>query len=222
MGRAFAALLGREAKLAWRRRGQQLQPLLFYVLVMMLFPLGMGPEPEQLAQLAPSLLWVAALLAALLVPGALFAADFEDGSIELWMTCGVPLAWLMLAKLLIYAAIVTLPLLLLSPLLGAWFGLQDEALWMLPLTLALGLPVLCWVGALGAALTLGLPRGGMLIALIVLPFYIPVLLFGSSAVHAAAEGRPTEGAVALLAGLGLIAGSLSPVAVAAALRAAQE
>ncbi len=222
MGRAFAALLRREALLAWRRRGQQLQPLLFYALVMLLFPLGIGPESAQLAALAPSLLWITALLAALLTPGALFAADLEEGGIELWMTCGLPLGWLALAKLVMHALAVSLPLVLLSPLLGAWFGLRGEALWMLPASMALGLPVLCWTGALGAALTLGLPRGGMLLALIVLPFYVPVLLFGSSAVHAALEGRPAGGALALLGGLACLAFSLAPLAVAEALRAGQE
>lgn len=222
MGRAFASLLRREALLAWRRRGQQVQPLLFYVLVMLLFPLGIGPEAAQLAALAPSLLWITALLAALLAPGALFATDLDEGGIEVWMTSGVPLSWLALAKLLAHALVVALPLVLLSPLLGAWFGLRGEALWMLPATMALGLPVLCWVGALGAALTLGLPRGGMLLALIVLPFYMPVLLFGSGAVHAALAGRPAGGALMLLGALACLALSLAPLAVAGALRASQE
>lgn len=222
MGRAFAAVFRRELRLAWRRRGQLLQPLVFYALVMLLFPLGAGADLALLGQAAPSLLWVAALLAVLLAQGTLFSADLEEGGIELWVTSGVSLGWLALAKLIAHAMIVSLPLILVGPVLAGWLGLRGEALWVLAASMALGMPVLCWIGALGTALTLGLPRGGILLALIVLPLYIPVLMFGAGAVHAAVEGRPADGALLLLAGLLFLGVSLAPPATAAALRVSQE
>ena len=222
MGRVFGALFRREIQRAWRRRGQLLQPLMFYVLVMLLFPLGMGSDLELLTQIAPSLLWVAALLAVLLAHGALFSSDLEEGSIELWVTSGVSLGWLALAKLAAHSMIVSLPLILISPILAGWLGLHGGTLWVLVASMALGIPVLCGIGALGAALTLGLPRGGVLLALIVLPLYIPVLMFGSGAVHAAVEGRSAHGALILLAGLLCLTASLIPLATAAALRISQE
>ena len=218
----FIAQLHRELVLAWRRRGRFLQPLLFYILVMLLFPLGMDPDVERLASLAPSLLWVTALLAALLAPGMLFASDFEDGCIDVWITGGPSLAWLVLAKLLAYTAIVSLPLIVASPLLGAWFGLSGAALQVLFLSMALGMPVLCLIGALGGALTLSLPRGGILLALIVLPLYIPVLMFGAGAVTAASQGHSVTAALTLLGGLLLLSLSLIPLATATALRAGLE
>ena len=222
MGQAFAAVFYREFRLAWRRRGQLLQPLMFYILVMLLFPLGAGADPELLERAAPSLLWIAALLAVLLAQGPLFAVDFEEGGIELWTTSGVSLGWLALAKLTAHAMIVSLPLILLAPVLAGWLGIRGEALWVLIASMALGVPVLCWVGGLGAALVLGLPRGGVLLALIVLPLYIPVLMFGAGAVRSAVEGRPVLGALALLAGLLCLGASLLPLATAAALRISQE
>ena len=222
MGQVFAAMFRREARLAWRRRGRLLQPLMFYALVMLLFPLGAGPDLALLEQVAPSLLWTAALLAVLLAQGSLFSADLEEGGIELWVTSGVSLGWLVLAKLVAYALIDSLPLILISPLLAGWLGVRGEALWVLVASMGLGMPVLCWIGALGAALTLGLPRGGILLALIVLPLYIPVLMFGAGAVHAAMGGRPAEGALVLLGGLLCLGVSLAPLATAAALRVSQE
>ena len=222
MGRVFLALFHREVRLAWRRRGQLLHPLIFYVLVMLLFSLGLGSDPELLMQTGVSLLWVTALLAVLLAQGALFSSDIEDGSIELWVTSGVPLGWLAFAKLAAHAIVVSAPLILASPVLAGWLGFRGEVLWALPASMALGMPVLCWVGALGSALTVGLPNGGILLALIVLPLYIPVLMFGSGAVYAAMDGRSANGALALLAGLFFLAASLTPLATAAALRVGQE
>ena len=132
------------------------------------------------------------------------------------------MGWVALAKLIAHAMIVSLPLILIGPMLAGWLGLRGEALWVLAASMALGLPVLCWIGALGAALTLGLPRGGILLALIVLPLYIPVLMFGAGAVHAAVEGRPADGALVLLTGLLFLGVSLAPLATAAALRVSQE
>ncbi len=218
----FVAVFRREFRLAWRRRGRLLQPLAFYALVTLLFPLGAGAHPDLLERSAPSLLWMAALLAVLLAQGPLFSADLEEGGIGLWVTSGVSLSWLALAKLLAHAMIVSSPLILASPLLAGWLGLRGEALGTLLVSMALGMPALCWIGALGAALTLGLPRGGILLALIVLPLYIPVLMFGAGATSAAMEGQPVAGALALLGGLLCLSASLIPLATAAALRVSQE
>ncbi len=218
----FLAQWRREMALAWRRRGRFLQPLLFYMLVMLLFPLAMDPDPVRLETLAPALLWVTALLAALLAPAMLFSSDYEEGCIELWITGGMPLAWLILAKLLAYTVIVSLPLIVASPLLGGWFGLSDASLRVLFLSMALGVPALCLIGSLGAALTLSLPRGGILLALIVLPLYIPVLMFGAGAVTAASQGHSVIAALTLLGGMLLLTLSLIPLAAAAALKASLE
>ena len=222
MARAFAALFARECRLAWRARARLLQPLAFAALATLLLALGMGPEPALLAAAAPSLLWVVALLAAFLASSGLFRAEYEDGGLELWRTCGLPLAWLLLAKLAAHALLVSAPLALASPLLAAWLGLPAAGIGTLLASLALGLPVLCWVGALAAALTLGLPRGGLLLALVALPLYVPVLVFGSASVHAALAGLPTAGPLTLLAALALLALCLAPPAAAAALRAGQD
>ena len=222
MGQAFAAQWRREWQLIWQQRMQWLQPLMFYGLMALLFSLGFGADPDLLAQLAPSLLWLLAMLAVLLALEGLFRTDFEDGTIELWLTAGVSVAWLMLAKLLAHALAVALPLVAISGLLAAWLGVPGQAMAVMLGSLGLGVPILCWVGALGAALTVGLARGGILLALIVLPLYIPVLMFGTVAVQAAAEGRSACGALLLLGSLGLLSVSLIPWAVAAALRVSQE
>ena len=222
MGQIFVAVFRRELRLAWRRRGQLVQPLLFYGLVMLLFPLGLGGDAALLAQFAPAVLWVSALLAVLLTHGTMFAADLEDGGIELWVASGVSLNWLALARLAAHTLIVSTPLLLSSPLLAAWLGLPSTAIGVLFLSLLLGLPTLCCIGSLGGALTLGLPQGGMLLALIVLPLYIPTLMFGAGAVTSVLEGRSAQGALLLLGGLLCLSVSLAPLAVAAALRVSQE
>ena len=222
MGQAFCVVFARELRLAWRSRSRLLQPLVFYALAMLLLVIGLGPAPAMLEAAAPGLLWVLALFAVLLSAGALFRSEHEEGSLDVWRTCGVPLAWLLFAKLLAHALVVSVPLALAGPLLGAWLGIPAAGLGVLFVSLLLGVPVLCWIGALGAALTLGLPAGGILLALIVLPLYVPVLMFGSLAVHAAIDGRPVLGPLSLIAAFVLLAASLVPVAVAAALRAGQE
>lgn len=215
---AFLGLLRRDLRLGVRRRGELLNPLLFFVLVASLFPLGVGPGPTILATIAPGVIWVAALLATLLSMERLFRSDFEDGALEQLLLSPYPLPLLVLAKVLAHWLVTGLPLLLVSPLLGLLLHLPAEAVRTLPLALLLGTPVLSLVGAIGVALTVGLRRGGVLLTLLVLPLYVPVLIFGTAAVAAAAAGLPVSGQLALLGALLALALSLAPFAAAAALR----
>ena len=215
---ACAGLLRRELSLALRRRGELFNPLVFFVLVVSLFPLGVGPGPQLLATIAPGVIWVAALLATLLAMERLFRSDYDDGSLEQLLLSPQPLALLSLCKILAHWLTSGLPLTLISPLLGVLLHLPGPAYATLALSLLLGTPTLCLVGAIGVALTVGLPRGGVLLALLVLPLYIPVLIFGTAAVVAAASGLPATGQLALLGAMLALALTLAPLAVAAALR----
>ena len=217
-GRAFLGMLRRDLLIAWRSPVEILNPLLFFVIVVTLFRLGAGPGQHALAVLGPAVLWMGALLATLLGLDALFRSDFEDGSLEQILASPAPLPLLVAAKVLAHWLVAGLPLLLLSPLLALALGLPDAALPALLLSLALGGPVLSLVGAIGVALTVGLRRGGMLVALLVLPLYIPVLVFGTQAVTAAGAGLPATGALYMLSALLVLAAVLSPPAAAAALR----
>ena len=217
-GRAFLGMLRRDLLIAWRSPVEILNPLLFFVMVVTLFRLGSGPGQHALAALGPGVLWMAALLATLLGLDALFRSDFEDGSLEQILTSPAPLPLLVAAKVLAHWLVTGLPLLLLSPLLALALGVPGAALPVLLLSLALGGPVLSLVGAIGVALTVGLRRGGTLVALLVLPLYIPVLVFGTQAVTAAGAGLPATGALYMLSALLVLAAVLSPPAAAAALR----
>jgi len=211
-------MLRRDLLIAWRSPVEILNPLLFFVIVVTLFRLGSGPGQHALAALGPAVLWMGALLATLLGLDALFRSDFEDGSLEQILASPAPLSLLVAAKVLAHWLVAGLPLLLLSPALATALGLPDAALPVLLLSLALGGPVLSLVGAIGVALTVGLRRGGMLVALLVLPLYIPVLVFGTQAVTAAGAGLPATGALYMLSALLVLAAVLSPPAAAAALR----
>ena len=215
---AFAGLLKRDLMLALRARGDLLNPLLFFVIVVTLFPLAVGASPKLLQALAPGVIWVAALLSALLSLDNLFRSDYEDGSLEQILLSPQPLSLLVLAKLLAHWLVTGLPLLLVAPLLGVLLNMPGNGLWALMATLALGTPVLSAIGAIGAGLTVGLRRGGVLLSLLILPLYIPVLIFGAGAVDAAAAGLSIEGHLYLLAALLALSVSLAPVAVAASLR----
>lgn len=210
----------RELLLAWRRRSDTLAPLGFFVIAASLFPLGAGAEPALLRAMAPGVLWVAALLSALLSLGRLFAPDHADGSLEQALLSGQPLAWLVLGKCVAHWLVSGLPLVLLSPLLALQFQLPWSALGVLLLALLLGTPVLSLVGAIGAALTLGLRGGGALLGLLVLPLYVPVLTFGAGAVGVARMGLSAQPHLLLLGGLLAGALALAPCAAAAALRLA--
>jgi heme exporter protein B len=216
--RAFVLLLRRDLILAHRRRSEMINPLLFFVLVTALFPLGVGADPELLRSIGPGIIWVAALLAAMLSLDSVFRSDFEDGSLEQFLLSAHPLSLLALAKVIAHWLITGLPLLIVAPLLGVLLDLSAEEIRTLMLTLALGTPVLSMVGAIGVALTVGLRRGGMILSLLVLPLYVPVLLFGANAVETAGAGMPVTAHLLLLAAMLVMALSLTPVATAAALR----
>ena len=220
MRSAAKALLARDLRLLWRRRGDALQPALFALLVVVLFALALGGEQRALAQVAPAVLWLAVLLAGLLALDTLFRGDAEDGSLEQWMLAPVPLWWLVLVRTFTHWATTALPLLVAVPLLGELLHLPRAQLPVLLASLALGTPLLSLLGAVVAALTVGMRRSGILVALLALPLYVPVLVFGAGSVAAAAQGLDPVGALLLL-GAGLVlALVLAPLAAAAAIRIA--
>jgi heme exporter protein B len=219
---AMGGLVRRDLRLAFRRKSEWLGVVFFFVLVAALFPLAIGPEPATLRLIGPGVLWVAALLASMLSLGRLFDADHQDGSLEQMALSAAPLSWLVCAKLGAHWLMSGLPLVLLSPLLGLQFALESEALAMLALTLLIGTPVLTLLGAIGAALTLGVRGSGMLQSLLLLPLYVPVLVFGTGAVDAQVRGLGAEAHVSVLLALLLAAAAFSPWACAAALRLALE
>lgn len=214
----MVALVRRDVLIALRRRAEMANPLLFFLMVCTLFPLGIGPEPTRLAALAPGVIWVVALLACLLASDGLFRTDYDDGSLEQMLLSPASTYLLALAKSLAHWLITGLPLVLMSPLLAVLLQLPSQAILTLSISLLLGTAILSLVGAIGAALTVGLRRGGLLIALIVLPLYVPVLIFGAGAVQAAVEGFSNSGQLAVLGALLALALPLAPFAVAAALR----
>jgi heme exporter protein B len=215
---AFQALLRRDFLLAYRRRAELLQPLVFLLVVTTLFPLGVGPSPQLLANMAPGVIWIAALLATVLSLDALFRSDFEDGTLEQMILSGQPLALIALARTLAHWLVAGLPIVLLSPLLAIWMNLPDAGVSVLIKSLALGTPVLSLIGAIGGALTVSLKRGGQLLSLLVFPLYIPLLILATSAVSSAVAGLPYNGQLGLmLAGL-IAALTLAPFATAAALK----
>ncbi len=215
---AFATMLQRELLLSARKLSDSLHPLWFFILVVALFPLSLGPDSDQLRELAPGLIWVIALLSLMLSVDGLFRSDFTDGSIEQLLLGVQPLYFLTLAKLLAHCVVTGVPLIIVSPLLALFFGLPAEALPELILSLLLGVPTLIFIGAIGAALTVGFQRGGLLLSLLIMPMYLPVLIFGASAVQMATAGFAVTGQLSVLAGLLCLAFSLAPLAVSAALR----
>ncbi|MDO6459504.1 heme exporter protein CcmB [Granulosicoccaceae sp. 1_MG-2023] len=215
---AFFAQLRRDLLVAFRNRSEALNPLMFFVLVTLLFPLGVGPSANLLQTIAPGVLWVAALLAALLSLDSLFRSDYEDGTLVQLVLSPQPLGLLVVARVFAHWLMSAVPLLLLSPLLAVSLNMTPRAIPVLMLTLLLGTPVFSVIGAIGVALTVGLRRSGMLLALLVIPLYIPVLIFGAGAVDAAASGLPVTGQLYILAALLVLSLTLAPVAIAAALR----
>jgi heme exporter protein B len=217
---AAKALMARDLLLLWRRRGDALQPALFALLVVVLFALALGGEAQALAKVASAVLWLAMLLAGLLSLDTLFRGDAEDGSLEQWMLAPVPLSWLVLVRTFMHWATTALPLLVVTPFLGELLHLPHDQLPVLLAALALGTPLLSLLGAVVAALTVGMRRSGILVALLALPLYVPVLVFGAGSVSAAAQGLDPTGAWLLL-GAGLaVALVLAPLAAAAAIRIA--
>jgi len=220
--RAFLAILRRDLSLALRRGGDSLQPLLFFVIAAALFPLGVGPTPEILARIGTGVIWVLALLAVMLSLDRLYQADAEDGSLELLGQSVLPLELVALAKCAAHWLTSGLALVVASPLLALLLQLPGEAMVVLALALLLGTPTLTLIGSIGAALLLGARRGSVLLALLVLPLYIPVLIFGVSAVEGEVMGLSGRPQILILAAMLLAALALAPFASAAALRLALE
>ncbi|MFM7627405.1 MAG: heme exporter protein CcmB [Gammaproteobacteria bacterium] len=219
---AALAVLARDLRLALRRPGQVLQPLAFFAVVTVLFPLGYTPELDKLRQIAPGVLWVAALLASLLSLESLFREDAQDGTLEQMLLAGQPFAALALAKTAAHWLLTGLPLTLMAPMLGIALGVPGSAMPGILSSLALGTVTLSLVGAVGAALTLGVRRGGVLLGLLTLPLTVPTLVFGARATELAIAGEGLSGALYLLAALAVLAVTLAPLAVAAALRIGSE
>lgn len=219
---AFLALFRRDLRLALRQGGDTALVVAFFVLTVVLFPFGVGPEPEVLARSAPGILWVAALLAALLSLDRLFLPDYEDGSLDLIALSPLPLELAALAKSAAHWVSTGVPLALISPALALVVNLDPRAIATLLASLLIGTPALSLIGGVAAALTLGARRQGVLLSLLVLPLYVPPLIFGAGAVEAAALGMPPRVDLLLLGALTLAALSLCPWAAAAALRQALE
>lgn len=215
-------LVWRDLTLAWRRRADVLSTLFFFVIVVSLFPLGIGPETNLLRTIAPGVVWVAALLASMLSLGRLFANDYQDGTLEQIVLTPQPLYLLVLGKVFALWLVSGVPLALIAPLLGVQFGLPQNTLLILTVSLLLGTPVLSLIGAIGAALTLGLRGGGVLVSILVLPLYIPALIFGAGAVEASIMGTSPQAHISLLGAMLVLALVFAPWATAAGLRISLE
>jgi len=222
LGAVMLAVLRREIALALRQKGEVLTPLVFFVVVASLFPLGVGPESALLLRMAPGILWVSALLAAMLSLQRMFASDYADGSLEQMLLSPTPLTLLVAAKALSHFVLSGLPLVLVAPVLGLQFGLDGRALGILMLSLLLGTPTLSLIGSIGASLTLGVRGAGVLLSLLILPLYIPVLIFGAGAVEADASGLGANGHLSLLAALLVLSLFFAPLATTAALKISLE
>lgn len=219
---AARCLVYRDLLLALRRRGDVAVALLFFVIVASLFPLGIGAEPNLLRSIAPGVIWVAALLSSMLSLGRLFAADYDDGTLEQMLLGAAPLGVVAAAKAFAHWLVAGLPLVAIAPVIALQYDL-DAGLWgILALSLLVGTPVLSLLGAVGAALTLGLRGGGVLLSLLVLPLYVPVLIMGAGAVEMAAAGLGGGGQLLVLGAMLVLAAAFAPWAIAAALRISLE
>jgi len=219
---ALRCVIYRDLLLAVRRSSDVLTVLLFFVIVVSLFPRGVGPDPALLRTIAPGVIWVAALLASMLALNRMFASDHADGTLEQMLLGTTPLGMTVAAKVLAHWVISGLPLVLISPVLALQFDFPREFLWTLTLSLAFGTPVLSLIGAIGAALTLGLRGAGALLSLLVLPLYVPVLIIGAGAAESAVSGLGGQAQLLLLGALLVLAGAFAPWAAAVALRISSE
>ena len=214
----FSCYLRRDLLLAYRRRGEVASPLIFFVLVSTLIPLGISPDAARLAELAPGIIWVMALLATLLSTEALFASDYQDGSLEQMLISPQLLALPVLGKITAHWLVTGLPLTLVSPVIGLMLSLPPDGLVPMMASLALGTACLSLIGAVGAALTVSLRKGGLLLSVLVIPLYMPVIIFGSASVQAAIDGLNWLGPLAVLGAMLCAAAALCPLAIAGALR----
>jgi len=220
--RAGLLLVQRDLRLAMRRPGEWLQPLIFFLVVTTLFPLATDPQMSRLRDMAPAALWVAALLSSLLALELLFREDGQDGSLEQLAVSGLPLAWLLLAKCCVHWLLTGLPLVLVAPLVATALGAPYAAIPGILGALLVGSVTLSLIGAVGAGLTLGLRRGGVLLALLVLPLAVPVLIFGARATALAIALEPMAAPMYLLAAIAVLSATLAPLAAAAAVRISLE
>jgi len=218
MIRAFRLVLVRELTLAFRRWSDVVQPLVFFVIVCMLFPLAVGQDLDLLRPIGPGAIWVAALLATLLSLNSFYREDFDDGSLEQLALAGQPLTVLLLGKTCAHWIVTELPLILVAPILAVGFDLPAAGSYGLVLTLLIGTPALSLLGSIGAALTAGLRGASGLIAVLLLPLTVPILIFGARAAELAANGQSIEGPLYMLGGLSVLALTLCPFATAAAVR----
>ncbi|MFK4752238.1 heme exporter protein CcmB [Oceanobacter antarcticus] len=212
------ATIKRDLLLAGRNPGEWLNPLMFFLMVVAMFPLAVDPDPDFLARIAGGVIWVGALLATLLSLDALYKADVEDGTLEQWLASGESLYLLALAKALVHWLCSGLPLTLMAPVLGLMMALPDDAYLAMLLSLAVGTPILSLLGAVGAALTAGVRSGGLLLSLLILPMYVPVLIFAASAVYHAGLGMAYNGQIGFLGAMLALSVCLTPFASAAALK----
>ena len=219
---AFQAVIKRDTRLAIRQPSEIAQPVVFFVIVVSVFPFGVGSNPDQLTAIGSGIVWVGALLATLLALDSLFRSDFDDGSLEQLILSEHPLSVLILGKILVHWCVTGLPLIIVTPLLGVLLGLDKSTLIVLMGSLLLGTPTLSLVGAIGSALTIGIRRAGLLVTLLVLPLYIPVLIFGAGAASAAQSGLPTAGHLYMLGAIAMGAIALAPIATSAALKISSE
>lgn len=215
---AFNLILKRDLLLAFRHRDDVINPLIFFIIVVTLFPLGIGPESEILSRIAPGIIWVAALLSTLLSLDRLFKSDHRDGSLEQMLLSPHPVFILVLAKITAHWLLTGLPLILIAPLLGVLLHLNENSYSALFITLLLGTPILSLIGAIGVALTVGIKKGGVLLSLLVLPLYIPVLIFATSAIDTAAMNLPYTGQLAIIGAMLVTCITLCPFAVSSALK----
>ena len=218
MSTPLLSVYKREMRLAFRQRAELIQPLMFFLLVISMFPLGVGPGPDTLQKIGPGVIWVAAILASLLGMEKLFRDDFLDGSLEQIVLSGQSLSLIMLIKVFSHWITTIVPLLVLSPLLALFLNLTEPMYWALVATLVLGTPLLSLVGAIAVGLTVGIQRGGVLLALLLLPIFVPLLIFATSAVDAASMLLPYNGQLAIIGAMLLLALALSPFAIAYAIR----
>ena len=216
--KSFTTVFMRDLTIAFRHRDDIVNPLLFFIITVSLFPLGIGPETNTLMKIAPGVIWVAALLATLLSLERLFKNDHQDGSLEQMLLSPCPTFILVLAKISAHWVITGLPLIIIAPLLGVLLHLHEDSYGALMLTLLLGTPILSLLGAIGVALTVGLKKGGVLLSLLVLPLYIPVLIFATSAIDSASMNLPFDGQLAIIAAIFFGSLTLAPFAVSAALK----
>jgi len=219
---AFRAVVARDITLAMRRKTDVLNALAFFIIAVTLFPLGVGPEIDTLRAIAPGVIWVAALLAAMMSLGRIFAGDYEDGTLEQMLLGNFPLSIMVTGKVFAHWLLTGVPLVLLSPLLGMQLGLDPESLLVLVYTLLIGTPVLSLLGSIGAALTLGVRGGGVLMALLVLPLYVPILIFGAGAVEALGTPSGVLPYLSIQGAILALSVALTPLATAAALRISME